>query len=96
MLSDGRSKVYNLSSTRWSLKFRIQRDGDGLAITYLDYGEWYAVPAKYKLAKEVEMLLKLVKHKRRAQYDLSTSSSGIVSIDRDRELLLMPPGRDAT
>jgi len=32
-----------------------------------------------------------VKHKQRPRYELSASSAGIVSIDRDRELVLVPP-----
>jgi hypothetical protein len=91
MIRDGRSKVCTLSSPWWSMDFRIERDGDDLSITYLDFGEWYPVPAKYKLAEEVAALLTLVKNKKRRRYELSTCSVGIVSIDRDRELVLVPP-----
>ena len=78
------------------MDFRIERDGDDLSITYLDFGAWYPVPAKYKLKDEVVELLKLVKSKRRRRYELSTCSAGIVSIDRDRELVLVPPEGDPT
>lgn len=89
MIRDGHSKVYTLSSPWWSMNFRVERDGDDLSITYLDFGEWYPVPTKYKLAVEVAELLKLVKHKKRRRYELSTCAAGIVSIDRDRELVLV-------
>jgi hypothetical protein len=91
MIRDGRSKVYTLSSPWWSMTFRIERTGTELSITYLDYGKWYPVVKKYKLEEEVQALLKLVKHKKRSRYELSTCSAGIVSIDRDRELVLVPP-----
>lgn len=94
MIRDGRSKVYTLSSPWWSMDFRVERDGDDLSITYLDFGEWYPVPARYKLAEEVAALLKLVKNKKRRRYELSTCSEGIVSIERDRELVLVPPEDD--
>ena len=71
------------------MDFRIERDGEDLSITYLDFGEWYPVPAKYKLAEEVAALLELVKNKKRRRYELSICSAGIVSIARDRELVLV-------
>ena len=55
MIRDGRSKAYTLSSPWWSMNFKIDRLGDDLSITYVDYGKWYPVP-KYKLAKEVDSL----------------------------------------
>lgn len=95
MIRDGRSKVYTLSSPWWSMHFQIERDGDDVSITYLDFGEWYQVPAKYKLAEEVAASLKLVKHKKRRRYELSVCCAGILSIDGDRELVLVPPEGDA-
>jgi hypothetical protein len=90
MIRDGRSKVYSLSSPWWSKDFQIERAGDGLSITYLDFGEWHPVPSKYKLAEVVGALLKLAKNKNRRRYKLSVCSAGIVSVDRDRELVLVP------
>jgi hypothetical protein len=91
MIRDGRSKVYTPSSPWWSMNFRIERNGENLSITYLDFGEWHPVPIKYNLANEVAELLKLVKNKKRRSYELSIGSAGTISIDRDRELLLVPP-----
>lgn len=91
MIRDGRSKVYTLSSPWWSMSFQIERTDMDLSISYLDYGKWYPVPKKYNLVQEVIALLKLTKHKNRSHYELSACSAGIVSIDRDRELLLVPP-----
>jgi hypothetical protein len=95
MIRDGWSKVYSLSSLWWSMDYRIERTDTGLLISYLDYGEWLPVPAEYAteygLDREAMRLLELVKHKRRRRYDLSVCRPGIVSVDRDRELVLEPP-----
>jgi hypothetical protein len=97
MIRDGWSKTYSLSSPWWSMDYRIERTDTELAISYLDYGEWSPVPAEsaaeYGLDREVKKLLELVKHKRRSRYDLSVCEPGIVSVDRDRELVLVPPER---
>jgi hypothetical protein len=95
MIRDGRSKVSTLSSPWWSMDFKIERDGDDLSITYLDYGKWYPVPPKYKLAEEVVALLKFVKNKERREYELSACTAGIVSVGPNKELVLAPPEGDA-
>lgn len=91
MLRDGCSKVYTPRSPSWSVDFKLERSDAGFVITYLDFGAWYPLPEKYKLAGEVVRLLELVKHKDHNRYELSVCSAGIVSIDRDRELVLVPP-----
>ena len=40
---------------------------------------------------EVTELLKLVKHKTRNKYELDVSCEGIVSVDKEHELVLLPP-----
>jgi hypothetical protein len=95
MIRDGRSKVYTLSSPWWSMDFKIERDGDDLSITYLDYGKWYPVPPKYKLAEEAVALLKFVKNKGRREYEVSACTAGIVSVGPNKELVLAPPEGDA-
>jgi hypothetical protein len=94
MLRDGKSKIYDLDSTWWSMSFQIAISTKGIRITYLDYGKWYNVPLKYKLVPLVNDLLLLVKHKNRKRYELSVASYGGVSIDRDQELLIVPPDCD--
>lgn len=96
MISEGRSKVYTLSSPWWSMDFNIERDGDDLSITYLDFGEWYPVPAQYKLVEEAAALLEFVKNKGRRQYELSACVAGIVSVGPNKELVLVPPEVDAS
>lgn len=96
MLRDGLDKVYTLSSPWWSMDFKIERVGDGLSITYLDFGEWYPVPPKYNLAKEAAALLKFVKNKERTQYELSACIAGIVSVGPYQQLVLVPPEGDTT
>jgi hypothetical protein len=90
MLRDGLSKVHTVLSDWWLMDFQIERDGMDLKITYLDFGEWHPVPKKYELGADVTELLKLGKHKTRKTYELDVSCDGIVSIDKERELLLMP------
>lgn len=91
MIRGGRSKVYTLASPWWSMDFRIERAGANLAIQYRDYGEWYSVPEESGLSHEVSALLQLVQDKTRHHYDLEVNCAGIVSIDRDRQLLLVAP-----
>jgi hypothetical protein len=91
MLRDGLSKVYKLSSSWWSIEFKIERDGGELSITYLDYGKWYPVPAKYTLVEAVEALLKFVKDNKRREYELSTCTAGHVTVGPNKELILAPP-----
>lgn len=99
MIRDGRSKVYkpavlapDASPSWWAMQFRLSRDGVKFEIEYLDYGEWYPVPKKYGLVPVVASLLALVQDKEREKYELAVISAGIVSIDRDRQLVLVPPG----
>lgn len=95
MIREGRSKVYTLSSPWWSMDFKIDRDGSNLSITYLDFGEWYQIPLKYKLTEVVAELLKFVKNKELQRYELSTCIAGIVSVGPNRELVLVPPESNA-
>lgn len=90
MIRDGLSKVYTLSSPWWSINFQVNRNDTNLTVSYLDYGKWYPVPEKYKLVQEVIALLKLAKQKTQQHYELSVCSAGIVSINKDRELVLVP------
>ncbi len=87
-LDNGLCKVYTKESEWWNLSFNIKKDKDNIYITYLDYGKWYNLPPKYELEKVVIELLELVKNKNKTEYELSVCSAGIVSIDRDTELVL--------
>ena len=93
MIGDGRSRVYTLSYP-WSMNFRIDRERNDISITYLDYGNWYPVPQEYELVEAAVKLLRLVKDKTKVRYELCILKAGIVSVDRDRELLLVPPKRE--
>jgi len=95
MLRDGKSKVYDLDSEWWSMDYRITLQAENIKITYLDFGKWYSVPKKYKLIPLVTDLLAFVKRKNKKQYELSVASYGGVSIDKDTELLIVPPNSDA-
>jgi hypothetical protein len=93
MIAQGLSTVYSPSSPYWSMQFQIERTGSSLEIAYLDYGKWHPLPEQHKLDEEAATLVKLAKHRDRRRYELSVSKSGIVSIDRERELVLIPPER---
>jgi hypothetical protein len=95
MIRDGCSTSYRPACVGrgdwWSMIYQIDRTDAGLVLTYRDYGQWVAVPAHYALAEVCGAILALVQHPDRPQYELSVSSPGIVSVDGDRELVLVPP-----
>jgi hypothetical protein len=92
MSRDGRPKPFTYGATTlWSHHYRVERKESGLAISYLDYGKWYPVPEEYKLTDKVSSLLELVQDKNRDQYEFVVHCKGLVSVDRDRQLLLLPP-----
>ena len=95
MSRDGRPKAFTYGTTiYWSNHFRVERKESGLSVSYLDFGKWYPVPEEYKLTDEVALLLELVLHKNRSEYEFVVQCEGLVSVDRDRQLLLLPPGFD--
>jgi hypothetical protein len=63
---------------------------DALQITYLDYGAWKPLPAAYGAAPLIRDLLAHAKHPRRAACEITIIKTGLVSVDRDRELVLEP------
>jgi hypothetical protein len=89
MLRDGRSKVYKVNDEWWELDFRIEC-GSGIEIEYLDYGQWYRVPEEYGMAALVGELRLLVKRGKKKAFEMNVCKDGIVSIDKDRELVLQP------
>jgi hypothetical protein len=95
MIADGRSKVYTLRTGYWSMDFKIARTPRGLAIDYLDFGKYYRMPKRYGIVPLVQELLRHVKNKSKKEYELDVSDDGRVSIDRDRELVLMSEKRKA-
>jgi len=88
MIADGLSKVDTLDSVWWSMYFTITNKNGRLEATYLDYGEWFSVPRIYRLEEAVLKLIPVTKSKSLESFELSISSPGIVSINRDRELAL--------
>lgn len=90
MIRDGLSQVYT-SRSYWSMDFKVKRMRTALQIQYLDYGKWYAVPAKYDFESMVEDLFALMKDPKARKCELTVTKDGIVSIDNDRQLVLVPP-----
>jgi hypothetical protein len=94
MLGDGRSKVYKASSPHWRMGFKILRTTVGKQaawrLDYVDYGVWSAVPAAYNPAALAARVVALTKHPDRDHYEMSVHRDGMVTVDRDKELLLTP------
>jgi hypothetical protein len=88
LIAGGISRTYRPKDS-WLLKFRLTRAP--LAIEVLDFGAYKPVPAESGLAPLAEALIAACKDPRRAQYELTVTWTGIVSIDRDRQLVLLPP-----
>lgn len=90
MIRDGLSQVYG-SRDYWSMHFRVKRVRTAIQIQYLDYGKWYAVPADYDFESMTADLLELMKEPKARRCELTVTRDGIVSIDDDRQLVLVPP-----
>ncbi|MGB1253521.1 MAG: hypothetical protein ACPG8W_23115 [Candidatus Promineifilaceae bacterium] len=91
LIRDGYSKSYTLDSLWWFMYFQITVTTTGINVTYLDHGKWGDVPPQYKLRPLIVNLLAFVKHKDKAHYELSVDCSGRVSVNGDKELLLLSP-----
>jgi len=91
MIRDGLSAVYKLRHDYWDMDYRIQRKRNALLIEYLDYGKWYAVPIKYDLVPLVASLLSMAKNQKQRKYEMTVTKDGIVSVDDDKQLVLVPP-----
>ena len=91
MIRDGLVRVFAADGkSYWTLHYRVERGSPGLSISYLDFGKRKPVPEKYKLTDEVLALMELVKDKDRSLYEFVVNCKGLVSVDRDRQLLLLP------
>lgn len=92
MTNDDRPKAFSAGGqTFWMIHYRAERTPGALSVSYLDRGVWYPVPTEYGLTTEVTALLELVKDKDRDRYEFTVMSQGLVSVDRARQLLLLPP-----
>ena len=67
---------------------------NALAIQYLRYGKWYDVPEKYKFAVYIAELLLMVKNPKLWKFDLVVTISGIVSVNNDTQIVLLPSSAD--
>lgn len=91
MIKDGLSKVHTLDSTYWSINYKILSKKEIKEILYLDYGNWIPVPSKYRVLEEALKLLPFTKSKNLEMFELVVVCNGIVSVNRDRELVLISP-----
>ncbi len=91
MVAAGACNVHD-SPRAWKQRFKAVRVGNtGWAFSYLRFGEQRRVPKKYGLEPRWLELLPHCKHPQHTSFDLLVSSSGLVSVDRDQQLLLVPP-----
>lgn len=92
MIRDGCSKVYNSRSMYWSMDYKVLRSKAGFQVTYLDYGKWFSVPEEYELVSVIEKLVERLKDPKLKKFDLCITKHGIVSVNDDSQLVLVPPG----
>ena len=93
MISDGLSKVYNSRSIHWTTEFRIERggtQGTEWTITYLDYGKWLPLPARYDVLALWPELLRSMKKPNARSFELSVWKDGHVFVDRGNQLTIEP------
>jgi hypothetical protein len=90
MLRDKLCRTYGPRSKSWSMNYVVERKRGGPIVTYVDYGVWRPVPAKYEMPAAVAELLPLIK-KRKPKHELTITVWGIVSVDDDRGCVLLPP-----
>jgi hypothetical protein len=79
----------------WSVALRAERKAGRLVVTYMGkggiHGVWPQVPPAYGVEAPVAQLLTMVKHPNKGKWDITITKSGIVTFDRDKELLLVDP-----
>jgi hypothetical protein len=90
MIQNGLSKVYT-SRDYWSMDFRFERTAGAISISYLDYGQYYPVPSAYAMEPLLQQLLPLCRQRNLKKGELVITKDGLVSVDRDRQLVLLPP-----
>jgi hypothetical protein len=90
MLRDGRCHTYRPSSIHWIMGYKARRTAKGLVITYLDYGMWKPTPRKYGLQALAAELLEMCRHPNKRLIWFQVYKEGDVSVEQDRELLLVP------
>lgn len=71
-------------------EFRITRKGKTTKVAYAVGKRFSPLASKYNFEPIVDELLQLVINKNRPEYEMTVTGKGLVSIDRDHELLLLP------
>ena len=87
------SPIYSPRDDWWSLELHGIRQQDGsIHLEYLRYGERLPLPPEHASTATplFAVLLTHVKHTKRASYQITIIKSGLVSVDKDRELVLEP------
>ncbi len=90
MLADGLSRVNKPRDFYWSMNLRLVKRAGRWQVTYLDYGQWYPLPAKYGLLALLPDLLSLMKNPRKPRYELNIVKTGFVFADGGNQLSLEP------
>lgn len=89
MLGDGLSKMNKPSDAFWQLDVRLVKSRNTWKASYLDYGKWQEVPARYGLLELLPELLPLMKSSK-PSYELSIFKDGQVFADGGNQLTLEP------
>jgi len=74
----------------WSMDIRLVKRGGSWRATYMDYGKWHDLSAKYGLVEFLPALLSLMKNPRKPGYELCIVKDGQVFADGGNELTLEP------
>jgi hypothetical protein len=89
MLADGLSKVYKPRASFWQMDVLVVKGKEHWTATYLDYGKWHDLPAKYGVSELLPALLPLLKS-RKTRYSINIWKSGEVFVDKGNQLVLEP------
>ena len=81
--------MYTVRSVWWAVALRARRTLVGYDVTYLDYGKFRPLPARYVASELIAQLALLCKHPRKRRFDITINKQGLVSFDADRELVLL-------
>jgi hypothetical protein len=79
-------------SDDWNVRLRVTRSDEGWTFEHRNEAAWHALPERYGMAPLWERVRKLCKRPEASTFDLHVQRRGLVSIDRDKQLVALPGG----
>lgn len=96
MVKDGRFRrdLTRMLTPRddWSVRLQVKRAGAGWTFEHASDGAWHALPERYGMAAIWERTRTLCKRPSAEVFQIEIAKRGLVSIDRDRQLIALPNG----